>query len=170
MLDRTGTFLACHPDDITAIITTVAADQYEPVSARASHTELSDVLRTTYERKVSRRDPLPTADVRASTAAIRPTTHTTATPTAHAQASAGNAHMWRAFVVLIERSLLIGPLWCKVAPLTGRIVAIGSKIPRAPLTACTRATNTIARVMCGFACKFLEGMVTPKGECGVREE
>ena len=156
----TGNFLACHPDDIAAVITTVATGPTELAAAYPpNQSNLGTVTSGTcpiHERKIDVADGMPRK------VSITPTS----TSPTHSPSNTGGTQLWGAFTVLVQRSMVIGPLHSKVAPLMAKTAKkLSSKIPRAPLETCARATNVIGRATCDYACQFLEDLVTPEGEC-----
>ena len=157
-----GNFLACHPDDIAAVITTVATGPTELAAACPPSTNqpnlgaMTSGTRPIHERKIDVADGMP-AKVSITPTSTNPT---------HSPSNTGETQLWGAFTVLVQRSMTIGPLHSKVAPLMANTAKkLSSKIPRAPLETCARATNVIGRATCDCACQFLEGLVTPEGEC-----
>ena len=110
----------CHPDDIAAVVTTVATTYPDHLPALASRQE-----------QIS-----------------------------HSE----KAQLFSALAVLLRRSMLIGPLWCKVAPLMAKIVEYLSKIKCGAVPAFSQVKNLIGRVLRDHMSKFLERLATPKGE------
>ena len=128
----------------------------------------TEAIDRSHEHKMTTMERMPPSDT-AIAATSTPTTEThitlvTATATTYAHTDGENVQLCRAFAVLLRRSMLIGPLWCKVAPLMAKIIEFISKLQCEPVTAVSKATHLIGRVLCDYACKFLERLTTPKGE------
>ena len=158
----TGNFLACHPDDIAAVITTVATGPTELAAACPPSTNQSNLGAMTSGTRPIRERKIDVADGMPAKVSITPTS----TSPTHSPSNTGGTQLWGAFTVLVQRSMVIGPLHSKVAPLMAKTAKkLSSKIPRAPLETCARATNVIGRATCDYACQFLEDLVTPEGEC-----
>ena len=125
----------------------------------------TEAIDRSHEHKMTTMERMPPSDT-AIAATSTPTTEThitlvTATATTYAHTDGENVQLCRAFAVLLRRSMLIGPLWCKVAPLMAKIIEFISKLQCEPVR---NATHLISRVLCDHACKFLERLSTQNGE------
>ena len=166
----------CHPDDIAAVVTTVATTHSESLASlptpspnQTDPNMATEVINRSYEHKMATKKRIPPKDTRTITTST-PTTGThitlvTATATSHVHTNGGKAQLFRAFAVLLRRSMLIGPLWCKVAPLMAKIAEYLSKIKCGTVPTFSRAKNFVGRVLRDHVSELLERLTTPKGEC-----